>query len=1168
MSGLSSGTAYSDSSCTSGNEVTQRTIASGTDNITFFYRNTLAESIIISESDGGSLVDTTLAVTINPAPANSLVLTGPTPINTDTCSGPYEIVTKDPFNNTSNLTANTAISLTGSGAGTFYSDSSCSGGNEITSLIISDGSNTNNYWFKDPTGEGLILNVDDVGSLTAGTLAIIVDNGPPTDNLANLQFVAQYENTGNNIAVTWTAFTDDDLTDHKLITYTDSNCIAGADDHGYTGSTTNSNSTIIDGLTDNMFWAIVVARDNAGNETSSACSTDFITIDLTNPIDNTANPQFTNNYDNDGNDIAVSWTAFTDTNLSDHRVTTYTNPACSTGQTIHPLTGSTSNANSTVIDGLTDGIYYITVTAIDSAGNETTSSCSTDSIVIDSTSPTDNIANLQFTNAFSNTGNDIAVTWTAFTDLNLENHRLKTYTDASCSTSETDHGLTGSNTNSNASIIDGLTAGVYYARITAIDAAGNETTSACSVDAIEVDLTNPTDNTANVQFIDQYENTGNNIALTWTAFTDLNLSDHRIYTYTNGSCSAGEVDHGLTGSTTNSNNSIIDGLTDGQYWARVRAIDAASNSTLSSCSTDFITIDLTNPTDNTANLQFSSVYDNDGNDIAVSWTAFTDTNLSDHRLTTYTDAGCSISQTVHSLTGSTSNTNNTVIDSLTDGIYYGTVTAIDAAGNSTTSACSTDTIIVDSTPPTDNTANLQFTNLYNNTGNNVAVTWTAFTDTYLTDHRITTYTDSSCSTGANDHGLTEASTASNSTIIDGLSDGVYYATVTAYDGVGNSTTSACSTDTIEIDTTVPTDNTANLQFTDVYDNDGNNVAVTWTAFTDSNLSDHRLYTYTDSSCSTGEVDHGLIGGTGNSNTTIIDGLADGQYWAKVRALDLAANSTLSACSTDSIIVDSTAPTDNTADLQFTNVYDNDGNDIAVSWTAFTDVFLSNHKIITYTDSSCTTGTNDHGFTGSSTASNSTIIDGLADGTYYATVIAFDAIGNSTTSACSTDTIIVDSTPPTDNTANLQFTNLYNNTGNNVAVTWTAFTDTYLTDHRIITYTDSSCSTGANDHGLTGASTASNSTIIDGLSDGVYYATVTAYDGVGNSTTSACSTDTIEIDTTVPTDNTANLQFTDVYDNDGNNVAVTWTALLILIYQIIGFILIPIVVVQLEKLIMD
>ena len=214
------------------------------------------------------------------------------------------------------------------------------------------------------------------------------------------------------------------------------------------------------------------------------------------------------------------------------------------------------------------------------------------------------------------------------------------------------------------------------------------------------------------------------------------------------------------------------------------------------------------------------------------------------------------------------------------------MTAFDAIGNSTTSACSTDTIIVDSTAPTDNTANLQFTNLYNNTGNNVAVTWTAFTDTYLTDHRIITYTDSSCSTGANDHGLTGASTASNSTIIDGLSDGVYYATVTAYDGVGNSTTSTCSTDTIEIDTTPPTDNSADVQFTNNYDIDGNDIDITWTAFTDSNLSDHRIITYTDSSCSGGANDHGLTGSNSNSNSSIVDSLADGQYWIKVLAMTL------------------------------------------------------------------------------------------------------------------------------------------------------------------------------------------------------------------------------------------------------------------------------------------
>ncbi|MCO4793399.1 MAG: Ig-like domain-containing protein, partial [Bacteriovoracaceae bacterium] len=1141
LSDLGSSTAYSDASCTGGNEVTSRIITTGTNNITFYLRDTLAETITIAADDGGALVDSTFGVTVNPAPANHLDLAGPTPIPTSTCSGPYTIVSQDQFNNNSNLTSNTTINITGGGAGTFYSDSACTGGNEVTNVQISTGTYTQSFYFSDPTGQGLTLNVDDAGALIAGTLPIVVDNGPPTDNTANLQFTNQYEATGNNIAVTWTAFTDDDLTDHKLITYTDSNCIAGADDHGYTSSTVNNNNVVIDGLTDGLYWAKVVARDNATNETTSACSTDFITIDLTNPTDNTANLQFTNAYDNDGNDVAVTWTAFTDTNLSDHRLTTYTDSACSVGQVVHPLTGSISNVNSTVIDGLADGIFYATVTAIDFAGNETTSACSSDSIIIDSTSPTDNTANLQFTNAYNNTGNNVAIIWTAFTDLYLTDHRIITYTNAACSTGANDHGLISGNGNSDSVIVDGLTDGIYYATVTAYDAVGNSTVSACSTDTIEIDRISPTDNTANVQFTDLFEATGNNLAVTWTAFTDINLSDHQIYTYTNGSCSSGEVDHGLTGSTTNSNNTIIDGLSDGQYWIKVKAIDIATNTTTSACSTDFITVDLTNPTDNTANLQFTDTYDNDGNNIGITWTAFSDTNLSDHRLTTYTDSACSLGQAVHPLTGSTTNANSTVVDGLADGIFYATVTAIDSAGNETTSACSSDSIIVDSTAPTDNTANLQFTNAYNNSGNNVAITWTAFTDLYLTDHRLITYTNAACSTGANDHGLIGGSGNSDSVIVDGLTDGVYYATVTAYDAVGNSTVSACSTDTIEIDTTPPTDNTANLQFADVYDIDGNNIDVSWTAFTDSNLSDHTLFTYTDSACSTGEVNHGLIGGSGDTNNTIIDGLSDGIYYAKVRAHDLATNTTTSTCSSDSIIVDTTAPTDNTANLQFTNIYDNDGNDIAVTWTAFTDTYLSNHRIITYTNATCSAGANDHGLIGGTGNSDSVIVDGLIDGTYYATVTAYDAVGNSTVSACSTDTIIVDSTAPTDNTANLQFTNAYNNTGNNVAITWTAFTDSYLSDHRLITYTNALCSTGANDHGLIGGSGNSDSVIVDGLTDGVYYATVTAYDAVGNSTVSACSTDTIEIDTTPPTDNTANLQFADVYDIDGNNIDVSWTA---------------------------
>ena len=211
-------------------------------------------------------------------------------------------------------------------------------------------------------------------------------------------------------------------------------------------------------------------------------------------------------------------------------------------------------------------------------------------------------------------------------------------------------------------------------------------------------------------------------------------------------------------------------------------------------------------------------------------------------------------------------------------------------------------------------------------------------------------------------------------------------------------------------------------------------------------------------------------------------------------------------------VDSTAPIDNTADVQFTSTTSNGAN-IAMTWTAFSDnVAVTDHRIILYTDASCSTGANDLGLTGSASNADNGIVDGISTGTYYVTVTTYDAAGNSITSACSSDSIDVDATAPTDNTANVQFTNAINNTGDNIAMTWTAFSDNVaVTDHRIILYTNGACSTGANDLGLTGSSSAVDNGIVDGIGEGTYYATVTAYDAAGNSTTSACSSDSIFIE---------------------------------------------------------
>ena len=769
----------------------------------------------------------------------------------------------------------------------------------------------------------------------------------------------------------------------------------------------------------------IQAIDSESN--TSVCSLAITYLhDSISPTDNTASLKFTDIADADGNDVAVTWTAFSDSNLSDYKVITYTDSACSAGENDHGFFASTSTSNSTDIDGLTNGTYYAKVVAKDSAGNETSSACSTDSILVDSIAPVDNQADLQFTNLFDTDGNNIAVTWTAFSDSNLNNHSLQTYTNSSCTTGEVDHGATGSSANSS-SIIGGLADGTYHATVTASDSAGNRTTSACSTDTIIVDSTPPVDNVANLQFTNTTDTDGNDIAVTWTAFTDSNLSDYKVITFSNSSCTAFIASHGYFGSTAVSNTTDIDGVSDGTIYARVVAKDSAGNETTSACSTDSIIIDTAVPIDNGANLQFTNDSDNDGNDIAVTWTAFTDANLSDYKVITYTNSACSSGATTHGYFGSNAASNSTGIDGLDDGVYYAKVVAKDSAGNETTSACSSDSIIIDKTAPVDAGANIQFTNSFDNDGNDIAITWTAFTDSNLSNHRITTYTDSSCTTGITSHGATGSTANSNSTNIDGLADGTYYATVDAIDIAGNMTTSACSSDFIIVDIRAPNDNGTNLQFTNDVDTDGNDIAVTWTAFSDANLADHKVITYTDSACTEGAVTHGYFGSTAAANTTGIDGVVDGVIYAKVVAKDSAGNETISACSTDSIIVDTAVPVDNGANLQFTNLYDTDGNDIAVSWTAFSDANLRDYKIITYTSSDCSTGGSDHGYFGSIATSNTTGIDGLSDGVYYAKVVAKDVVGNETTSACSTDSITVDTMAPA-----VQITSIANNAFINAA----------------------------------------------------------------------------------------------------------------------------------------
>lgn len=207
----------------------------------------------------------------------------------------------------------------------------------------------------------------------------VMDTISPVDNGASLVFETSFDNSGDEIKLSWIPFSDNiAVTSYKIHTYTDADCTSVKMDMGYTASSTNY-TWINDLVLENTYYATVTAYDAVGNSTTSDCSDNSITIDKTNPTDNDALVEFSESSDDDGDDIEITWTAFSDENgITDHRILLFSDASCSFDMQDMGLTGS--DEASATVDNLHEGDFYVTVTAYDAAGNYTTSDCSASSI--------------------------------------------------------------------------------------------------------------------------------------------------------------------------------------------------------------------------------------------------------------------------------------------------------------------------------------------------------------------------------------------------------------------------------------------------------------------------------------------------------------------------------------------------------------------------------------------------------------------------------------------------------------------------------------------------------------------------------------------------------------------------------------------------------------------
>lgn len=1033
----------------------------------------------------------------------------------------------------------------------YYAQSNCGGSaitvSEVTasSYLVSGVSGTS-YSFK-------INSFDNAGNSSGWSScsgSIMIDTSPPTGATSPIIAAdaaggpsANYDDD-TSIYFAWTAGSDADsgLRDYTIRYYTQSNCGgSGTDISGVSGT-----SYLYSGTNGTTYSFRVLTYDNAGNFVTSGCS-DALMIDTDAPSSATSlvtapdsASDADSRFDNDVTAIYFAWTASTDaiSGVKDYTLHYYTQALCQGASTVVNNLTSSNYQLSNPIDSTT---YSFKVTTYDYAGNSTASSCS-GSIIPDVTAPGNpsNLITAKTSGADTrySSNDSLFFGWTAGAEAGsgIIGNTIRIYTwvsgpVAACTGStQTLNNITGTEYNKT-SAVDGK----YYSFkvISTTDNSGNVSSASPCSGLLLVDLTNPSSpSSLRIAADDQNGAHANldddaNIYFAWDAASDSStdtpsgIRDYTIEYYTQTGC--GGAATAISGiAATSYLFSGVDGTT---YSFKVTAFDNASNSAISSCSSD-LRIDTTPPTGASSLYTAADTvggpnanYDDDL-EFFFDWTAGNDTGgsgLRDYTLRYYTQANCSGSPT--DVTG-ISTTDYTFNGS--DGTTYSyKIITYDNAGNSTTSACSGN-IIVDVTPPTG--ASSLVTAADANNGSNVNYdddttiyfAWQAGSDSAsgLRDYTVRRYAQTNCGGAATDvTGVT-----ANYVQFIGTTATSYSFKIVTYDNAGNSTTSGCSGN-ILIDTDAPSTPTSlkipaddpNAAGTS-YDND-TTIYFAWAASSDSpsGVKDYTVSYYAQSNCGGSATQVSGIAGNSYEFLTGTDGTS---YSFKVTAYDYAGNaSPISSCSS-SLMIDTTAPGTPTSLVTAQDSaaganasYDNDTT-IYFVWTpgAETSSGIRDYTVTYYDAANCSGSATT--LTGITTTNQS--ITGSNGTTYSFKVKTYDNATNVSSDSTCSGNITIDTTPPPAFSitapTSLVTTDLPTVTwnGEGDAATWDLYIDNESSCIEPYVTSQSYTSLGS-----------ANKVLTTALVDGTYYVCVFAHDAAGNTTAATQNgTYTFQVETSV------------------------------------------------------
>jgi hypothetical protein len=422
---------------------------------------------------------------------------------------------------------------------------------------------------------------------------------------------------------------------------------------------------------------------NSGKSLAGTMFAKLITIDTVLPVGPTG-IFWTGSSPRNSTSLTANWTASTSGDVSAQKLRLFQNGNCTEpATTVFDYANAVTNVQTiTGVDAMT---YSFKVRAIDLAGNEVDSACSS-AMVVDMSTPTIAIAS------------PVSGTW-----INLANNSASFMVSGTCS--EVNRTVTiksGATTLGTATctgtLFSGtinattLAAGLLSLTATISDAAGNAANSSVSVTK---DVIAPTASTSHAWSQTSPFNATTVIA-TWSKSVSTDLANQKIQFYASPTCGTGTESGSLITLNNSAQSQSFTGADGGTYTYQITSIDNAGNPTVSSCSSA-MTIDTTAPTAPT-NLAWTQTSPHHSTSVTASWTKSGSADLASQKIQFYNGATCNSGTENGALMSLSAAAQTQALTGSHAATYAYQITSTDSAGNSTVSACST-SMLIDTVSP-------------------------------------------------------------------------------------------------------------------------------------------------------------------------------------------------------------------------------------------------------------------------------------------------------------------------------------------------------------------------------------------------------------------------------------------------------------------------------------